>query len=160
MSRCVLSTRTPRSAPLHRIRLLVQAGTGIAPTPPDEMPARFRYSPNASPRSCRDACLARAPHSAQHRTGDACTYRPVMAFQPRTRCPEHSTSSAQIMGNSPPMVIRSGASTTRPGRRVSAKKPRSASVIVDDAMGYMVVRSEGSLGAVGICSELDASRLF
>tara|TARA_B110000971_G_scaffold55901_1_gene56903 strand:- start:312 stop:551 length:240 start_codon:yes stop_codon:yes gene_type:complete len=36
------------------------------------------------------------------------------------------------------------------GRRVSAKKPRSASAIVDDAMGYMVVRSEGSLGAVGV----------
>ena len=53
------------SAPPHRRRLHVQAGTGLAPTPPDKMPApRFTYSPNASPRPCRDACLARAPHSA------------------------------------------------------------------------------------------------
>ena len=35
------------------------------------------------------------------------------------------------------------------GQEGDAKKPRSASVIVDDAMGYMVVRSEGSLGVVG-----------
>jgi hypothetical protein len=57
--------RASHSAPPHRRRLHVQAGTGLAPTPPDKMPApRFRYSPNASPRPCRDACLARAPHSA------------------------------------------------------------------------------------------------
>jgi hypothetical protein len=57
--------RAPHSAPPHRRRLHVHAGTGLAPTHSDKMPAsRFRYSPNASPRPCRDACLARAPHSA------------------------------------------------------------------------------------------------
>ena len=55
-----------------------------------------------------------------------------MAFQPRTRCPEHSTSSAQIMGNSPPMVILSGASATTLGKPMNAMSPRRASAIVDD----------------------------
>ena len=55
------------SAPPHRSRLDVQAGTGLAPTPPDKMPApRFRYSPNASPRRCRDMSLARAPPHRRH----------------------------------------------------------------------------------------------
>jgi hypothetical protein len=204
MSRCVLSTRNPHSAPPHRRRLHVQASTGLAPTPLDKMPARFRYSPNASPRPCRDACLARAPHSApphsnaqetpayastglaptppdempasrfrnspnasprscrdaclarapptaHRRTGDACTYRPVMAFQPRTRCPEHSASSAQIMWNSPPMVTRSGASATRPGRRVtrrSREAPASSSMTLWDTW------SSGSEGSLGVVREL------
>ena len=53
------------SAPPHRRRLHVQAGTGLAPTRPDKMPApRFRYSPNANPRPCRAACLARAAQNA------------------------------------------------------------------------------------------------
>ena len=121
----------------------VQASTGLAPTPPDKMPAsRFRYSPNASPRPCRDAC---APHSAplelparadrywpcthappikclhhdsdtarmlvrdhvamrvhptaHRRTGDACTYRPVLALHPRPpiKCLHHDSDTARML---------------------------------------------------------------
>jgi hypothetical protein len=57
--------RAPHDAPPHRRRLHVHAGTGLAPRSPDKLPAsRFRYSPNARPRPCRDACVARAPHNA------------------------------------------------------------------------------------------------
>jgi hypothetical protein len=85
--------RAPRSAPPHRRRLHVHAGTGLAPTPSDKMPAsRFRYSPNASPRPCRDACLARATHSAPpHRRR---LHMPVLALHPRPpiKCLHHDTA--------------------------------------------------------------------
>ena len=71
-----------------------------APTPPDKMPAsRFRYSPNASPRPCRDACLAHATPTAHRRTGDACTYRPVLALHPRPpiKCPHYKSDTARML---------------------------------------------------------------
>jgi hypothetical protein len=73
--------RAPHIAPPHRRRLHVKAGTGLAPTPADKMPApRFRYSPNARPRSI----TTRVEHPTTHRrTGDVCTYTPVLALHPR-----------------------------------------------------------------------------
>jgi hypothetical protein len=82
------SASAPHSAPPHRSRLHVQAGTNLAPTPPDKMPAsRFRYSPNARPRPCRDACLARAPHSAPPHS----TERPARTgrYWPCTHAPRY-----------------------------------------------------------------------
>jgi hypothetical protein len=81
---------------------------------PHKLPAsRFRYSPNARPQPCRDACLARAPHIAPpHRrrlhvkagtglacTGDVCTYRPVLALHPRPpiKCLHHDSDTARML---------------------------------------------------------------
>jgi hypothetical protein len=89
----------PQNAPPHRRRLHVRAGTGLAPTSPDKMPAsRFRYSPNASPRPCRDACLVRAPHNAPpHRR--RLHVLPVLALHPRPpiRCMHHDSDTARML---------------------------------------------------------------
>jgi hypothetical protein len=73
--------RAPHSAPPHRRRLHVQASTGLAPTPPDEMPAsRFRYSPNASPQCVLSTCNSQrtAAQETPARTGQywPCTNPP------------------------------------------------------------------------------------
>jgi hypothetical protein len=84
---------------LANTRLHARAGTGLAPTPPDKLPAsRFRYSPNAGPQSCRDACLARAPHSAPPHRRRLNTYRPVLALHPRPpiKCLHHDSDTARI----------------------------------------------------------------
>ena len=84
---------------LANTRLHARAGTGLAPTPPDKLPAsRFRYSPNAGPQSYRDACLARAPHSAPPHRRRLNTYRPVLALHPRPpiKCLHHDSDTARI----------------------------------------------------------------
>jgi hypothetical protein len=55
--------------------------TGLAPTPPDKMPAsRFRYSPNALAMRASTCTPQRtATHKTPARTGQ---YRPVLAFAP------------------------------------------------------------------------------
>jgi hypothetical protein len=79
-ARCVLSTCTPHRTAAQE----TPARTGRywpCTTPADKMPAlQIRNSPNAGPRSI----TSRVEHPTTHRrTGDACTYRPVLALHPR-----------------------------------------------------------------------------
>jgi hypothetical protein len=91
--------RAPHSAPPHRRRLHVQAGTGLAPTLTNKMPAsRFRYSPNARPRPCRDACLARAPHSAPpHRRRLHVQAGTGLAPTPPDICLHHDSDTVRML---------------------------------------------------------------
>ena len=82
MLRCVLSTCTPHRTAAQQ----TPSRTGRywpCTTPADKMPAlQIRNSPNAGPRSI----TSRVEHPTSHRrTGDACTYRPVLALHPRPR---------------------------------------------------------------------------
>jgi hypothetical protein len=97
-SRDACLARAPHSAPPHRRRLHVQASTGLAPTPPDKMPAsRFRYSPNALAMRASTCTPQRtATHKTPARTGQ---YRPVLALHPRPpiKCLHHDSDTAQML---------------------------------------------------------------
>jgi hypothetical protein len=61
------------------------------------MPApRFRYSPSTRPRSI----TTRVEHPTTHRrTGDVCTYTPVLALHPRPpiKCPHYKSDTARML---------------------------------------------------------------
>ena len=77
----------------------LQPNHHLAPTPPDKMPAsRFRYSPNASPRPCRDACLVRAPQNAPpHRRRLHVQAGTGLAPRAPIKCLHHDSDTARML---------------------------------------------------------------
>jgi hypothetical protein len=111
------ATRASHSAPPHRRRLHVQAGTGLAPTPPDKMPASRMIQ--IQPECSRDACLARAPHSAPpHKRRLHVQASTGLAMHPRRpiKCLHHDSDTAR-------MLSRCVLSMSTPQRTTAQKTP-------------------------------------